>query len=162
MSHILSVQELCTEGAGQVSKLCLLLLTCALPAHLSASSSAALGALMVRIHQGLGHQHLGLKPVRAKSTQQLWKSMLWLFLGYLGGDNYSRKAGGQGRRLLASPALCPCAGRTDRQTSPCGTGAPPAVLTPLCPLSVEWLRTQRNGFLWQERRKASPCFDLIS
>lgn len=30
----------------------------------------------------------------------------------------------------------------------------------LCALSVEWLRTQRNSFLWQERRNSSPCFDL--
>lgn len=33
---------------------------------------------------------------------------------------------------------------------------------PLCPLFVGWLMIHRNSFLWQERRKTSPCFDLIS
>lgn len=161
MSHILSVQELCAEGgwAGEPALP---------PPHLCPPCPPVCqvlccsgGPVMVRISQGLGHQHLGLKP---RTLNTSGNQMLSLFLGYFGCDNCFRKAGGQGRGSWPAQHCVPVLG--GQTESHVGLEPPQQcsylLEAPLCPPFVEWLRTQRNGFLWQERRNTSPCFDLIS
>lgn len=84
---------------------------------------------MVTISQGLGQQHLRLKPGRAKSTQLLWKSAALAFLGLPWVINASGKLEGKGE-APGQPSTVSLCWAHRQSPLPCGTGASPEVLIP--------------------------------